>query len=247
MTEAPAHPAVTRRERRTLAVLAVAAIVVVTAALLAIVAVVALSAGASPMTAPTTATVSALPSPDVEGGLPLHEALAKRRSVREFAAIELTDGQLGQLLWAAQGITDAAGHRTAPSAGGLYPLDVYAVSAAGAGRYDPAAHTLEPIDVGDRRPDLAAAALGQDAVADAPLVVVIVGIPARLEPKYGARTDRYLALEAGHAAQNLLLEAVSLELGGVPIGAFDDAAVRRVLGLGSGETPLYLVPVGVPG
>jgi SagB-type dehydrogenase family enzyme len=92
-----------------------------------------------------------------------------------------------------------------------------------------------------------AAALGQEVVASAPVVFVLTGVIQRTERKYGSkRAPRYVMLEAGHAAQNLLLEATALGLGGTPVGAFDDAAVLRVLGLAGGELPLYLVPVGVP-
>jgi len=79
------------------------------------------------------------------------------------------------------------------------------------------------------------------------VVIVIAGVYARTAQKYGAeRSPRYVDLEAGHAAQNVLLQAVALELGAVVIGAFDDAGIRQVLGLGAEQQPLYLIPVGHP-
>lgn len=189
----------------------------------------------------------ALPSPRTRGDISLEEALARRRSVRELSGEPLDSGDTGQLLWAAQGVTDARGGRTSPSAGALYPLELYAVTAEGVFRYLPGAHALEPRAAGDVRARLRAAALDQAPVGEAALVVVIAAVPARTAAKYGAeRARRYVDLEAGHAAQNLLLEAVALGLAAVPIGAFDDDAVARVLGLPADTEPRYLLPVGHP-
>lgn len=192
------------------------------------------------------AAVLELPAPATRGRVSLEEALASRRSVREFDPEPLDPPRLSQLLWAAQGITDPGGLRTAPSAGALYPLEVYVVSAAGLRHYEPQGHRLRRLDARDLRGALARAALGQECVARAPAVFVIAGVRARTEAKYGARSGRYLDMEAGHAAQNLLLQAVTLGLGGVPVGAFDDEAVRATLGLPRGHQPLYLVPIGTP-
>jgi SagB-type dehydrogenase family enzyme len=167
--------------------------------------------------------------------------------VREFTPTALTEAQIGQLLWAAQGVTAAWGGRTSPSAGALYPLEVHAVTRDRTLHYLPDQHRAEVVTGADLRPDLMAAAGGQEAVGTAPLVVAVVGVPARTETKYGERAARYVDLEAGHAAQNLLLQAVALDLGGVPIGSFDDDEVARLLGLPDGHSPLYLLPVGQPG
>lgn len=217
------------------------------AALMGVIAVTLLSSGArSPLETPG-GPVEALPSPRVSGGLPLDQALAARRSVRSFTAEDLAIADIGQLLWAAQGMTDAAGHRTAPSAGATYPLELDVVTARGIARYLPDGHRLVRRGSTDVRAALGRAALDQPVVGAAPLVIVVVGVVERTAGRYGARAERYVALEAGHAAQNILLEAVSLGLGAVPVGAFDDEAVRRVLSLGEGEAPLYLIPVGHPG
>jgi SagB-type dehydrogenase family enzyme len=194
----------------------------------------------------TTAPTIELPAPRTSGPMPLERALAERRSVRAFTDEPLSLEELSQLLWAAQGITAEWGGRTAPSAGALYPLEVYAATPDGVYRYVPEDHGLEPLATGDLRPALAGAALGQEAIRDAPVVLVIAAVFRRTEVKYGARAERYVHLEAGHAAQNVLLQAVALGLGGVPIGAFSDRDVQRVLGLPADHAPLYLIPVGHP-
>lgn len=187
----------------------------------------------------------ALPSPMTDGEVSLEEVLANRRSTRTFADRALSPDIVGQLLWSAQGVT-SGDRRTAPSAGALYPLEVYVVDDAGAHRYVPADHALRLVVEGDVHGPLADAS-GQEAVADAPVVVVITGVEARTADRYRDRAERYVTLEAGHAAQNLLLQATALGLAAVPIGSFDDDAVARVLALADGERPLYLLPVGHPG
>ncbi|MBK9180985.1 MAG: SagB/ThcOx family dehydrogenase [Acidimicrobiales bacterium] len=185
--------------------------------------------------------------PPVASSVVLERTLERRRSVRAFTPAALTDAEVGQLLWAAQGVTAAWGGRTAPSAGALYPLELHAVTPGRTLRYLPDQHRAEVVTDADLRPDLMAAAGGQEAVGAAPLVVAVVGVPARTATKYGDRATRYVDLEAGHAAQNLLLQAVALDLGAVPIGAFTDDEVARVLALPGGHHPRYLIPVGHPG
>ncbi len=189
-----------------------------------------------------------LPDPsetDTSGDL--LDAIERRRSVRGFADSPVSEEHIARMLWAAQGVTDPArGFRAAPSAGALYPLELYVVSAEGVRHYVPKRHGLEQVGRHDVRDDLALAALGQRFVAAAPVVFVITGVYARTAAKYKERAVRYVHIEAGHAAQNLLLVAASLGLGGVPVGAFMDDAVRRVIDAAEGETPLYLIPVGTP-
>jgi SagB-type dehydrogenase family enzyme len=192
----------------------------------------------------------ALPSPQKDSETSIEEALLGRRSVRSYGDEAVTIGQLSQLLWAAQGITSGSGGRTAPSAGGLYPLKVYAVVgnvenlAAGVYIYAPATHSLTKMIDGDLRRALSDATLEQPSVKQAPLVFVITGLYEVIKPRYGERGILYTHLEAGHAAQNICLQAVGLKMGVVTIGAFDDAGVKKVLGLPEGETPFYIIPAG---
>ncbi len=189
-----------------------------------------------------------LPPPFSTGTMSVEEAIRARRSIRSFADQPLTDEALSQLLFSAQGITEPRrGLRAVPSAGATYPLDLYLLTADGVFRYIPADHTLESVSTADRRKELAAACLGQSFVARAGAVFAIAAVPARTSRRYGGRAMMYIHMEAGHAAQNLHLQAVALKLGSVPVGAFDDAAVARILGLdGVNTIPLYIVPVGVP-
>ena len=184
------------------------------------------------------------PQPVLKGKVSLEEVLASRRSLRSFKEKELDWGQVGQLLWAAQGITSPDGKRTAPSAGALYPLEVYYFFKDGWGHYNPEKHSLEILGSEDKRADLARASLNQSWIADAPGVFVIVGFVERMAKKYGERAERYVMLEAGHACQNLLLQAVALSLGGTSVGAFSDEGIKKILGVDA--LPLYVVPVGYP-
>lgn len=177
----------------------------------------------------------------------LEECLRRRRSVREFRSTPLGNRELGQLLWAAQGITHPDGLRTAPSAGALYPLETHVATASGLYHYEPRGHQLHRRSGRDLRRALYKAALEQEAVGEAPAVFVLAAVHERTARKYGAtRATRYVALEAGHAAQNLLLQAVALGLGAVVVGAFEDAQVQEVLALPPDHRPLYLIPVGHP-
>lgn len=201
-------------------------------------------------TAGQSATVT-LPAPRLDGTVSLERALAARRSVREFAPGALTLAQVGQLLWAAQGVTHGNGARAAPSAGALYPLELYVVAgevrdlAAGIYRYLPERHQLQPVAAGDMRRKLCAAALAQECVAAGAAVFVFTAVERRTTRKYGSRGVRFVHIEVGHAAQNLALEVVALGVGTVPVGAFDEGAVARLLKLPEGETPVYLMPVGL--
>jgi SagB-type dehydrogenase family enzyme len=205
--------------------------------------------------AKTTASVAGeetvqLPEPKHNSDVSLEESLTKRRSVRSYADAPLTLEEVSQLLWAAQGITDPAGLRTAPSAGGTYPLEVYAVAGnvkdldAGVYRYVPDGHQLVKTLSGDLRKALAEAALSQEWVREAAVVFVFTGVYERTTGRYGERGIRYVHIELGHAAENLCLQATALGLGPVTVGAFDDGQVGKVLHLPEDETPLYVVPVG---
>jgi SagB-type dehydrogenase family enzyme len=198
--------------------------------------------GASARRSPT---VEVLPLPKRTGAVPVEEAIGRRRSVRSFENRDLTEQQISQLLYAAQGITDTSRSlRAAPSAGATYPLECYLVTREGVFRYLPAEHALEAVKKRDVRQELGKAALGQSCMSSAPAVVAFTAIPERTTGRYGDRGHRYIYMEAGHAAQNVHLQAVALGLGSVPVGAFDDDAVCKALGCGGKEKAIYLMPVG---
>lgn len=198
-----------------------------------------------------TALSIALPSPDITNGMPLQQLLQQRRSVREFKKAKLTQAQLAQLLWAAQGTTHRQGLRTAPSAGALYPLEVYLVAnsvetlAAGIYHYHSGQHKLTLHREGNFGKALARAAYSQTWLQQAAVVFVIAADYERTTVKYGKRGERYVHIEAGHAAENLFLQAESLGLGTVVVGAFYDDEVTNVLQLPAESSPLLLMPVGV--
>ena len=191
-------------------------------------------------------TVIELPAPDLNGTLSLERALDERRSVREYATTPLTLDEIGQLLWAGQGITDDDGYRTAPSAGARYPLELYTVTAAELMHYMPVGHRVEQRMDTTTLEELPDVAFDQEFVGSAPLVVVIAADPARTEQEYGAMAGDLVHREAGHAAQNILLQATALGLAAVPVGGFDPAAVARLLALPPGQAVLYLIPIGEP-
>jgi len=193
-----------------------------------------------------------LPQPRLAGDVSVEEALSARRSVRVYAEVPLTLADAGQVLWAAQGVTGDRGYRTAPSAGALYPLEVYLVAGSvmdlepGVYHYRPGEHLLVRIAGEDVRTTLQAAAVNQTPIADAPATVVIAAVPGRTTAKYGERGMRYVFMETGHAAENVYLQAEAINLSTVVIGAFDEDGVREVLALPENTTPLYLMPVGRP-
>jgi SagB-type dehydrogenase family enzyme len=188
-----------------------------------------------------------LPKPAKKGKLSLEEAILKRRSRRNFAPTPIKIGDLSQLLWAAQGITDKArGFRAAPSAGALYPMEIFAVLPKGVYRYNPKKHLLELVKKGDQRKSLSEASLDQSWVEDASVNIVITAIYERCSIKYGKRARRYCMIEAGCIAENIYLQAESLGLGTVIIGAFKDVEVQEVLGLKRNRRPIIIMPVGIP-
>ncbi len=206
--------------------------------------------------APTTEDPSMidLPDPDTTGTAKLESLLEARRSHRRFAPQALELAQLSQLLWAAQGCTNDKCLRTAPSAGGTFPLEMYAVVGeagvmgldAGVYHYHPRPHALERTREGDVRADLAAKCVNQMFIAQAPATLVIAADVSRTARAYNERARRYVDMEAGHAGQNVYLQAEALGLGTVAVGAFSDVQVTALLDLPPGQEALYVFPVGSP-
>jgi SagB-type dehydrogenase family enzyme len=193
-----------------------------------------------------------LPAPGQDSEYSLEKALSERRSVRNFSEEPITLEQLSQLLWAAQGITDSRGYRTAPSAGALYPLEIYVMVgdvkglSVGMFKYQPDGHKLLMMASDDRRKQMEHAAWGQDWVRKNAALLVFTSIDSRTTGKYGERGVRYVHIEVGHAAQNVMLQAQALELGAAVVGAFRDGRAGEIIGLPGNERVLYLMPVGKP-
>ncbi len=192
-----------------------------------------------------------LPKPNTKGATSLEETLLKRRSVRAYSEEPVTIEEVSQLLWAAQGITERTkGLRTAPSAGALFPLEVYIVAgnvtglSKGVYKYRPYTHELVKVGNQDVRKELSRSALEQESIRDAPAVVVFSAVIERTSVKYGTRSTRYVHIEIGHAAQNVFLQAAALNLGTVVVGAFYDDDVKKIVGMDAKESALYLMPVG---
>lgn len=185
-----------------------------------------------------------LPKPKLKSSFSVEEAILKRRSVRRYSSKELTIDQISQLLWAGQGITDVRGFRAAPSAGALYPLEIYLLKNDGVYRYIPEGHRLERISDRNLKKALAVASWNQRFINEAAVDIVICAVYERVTSRYGKRGIRYTDIEVGHAAENIHLQALSLGLCSVPVGAFNDNAVSKILNLSSMEKPIYIIPVG---
>jgi len=190
-----------------------------------------------------------LPPPNQKGGVSLEEAIAQRRSQRDFIAKPVSLRQLSQVLWAAQGISDSLWKsRTVPSAGATYPLEIFVVCGrdsiekldAGIYQYQAPQHALTRHHRGDVRLELAGAALEQEFIYQAPVDIIICAVYQRTNRRYGRRGVRYVHIEVGHAGQNIYLQATALGLATVAIGAFHDEAVREVLRLDEPYHPLYI-------
>jgi SagB-type dehydrogenase family enzyme len=196
-----------------------------------------------------------LPSPSQKGSISLEQAIAQRRSIRDFTPEPISQSQLSQILWATQGITDTSSRlRAVPSAGATYPLEIFVVCgqnsieeiSEGIYHYNVAHHSLILHHEGDVRLDLAKVALYQEFIYEAPVDIVICALYQRTTLGYGSRGERYVHMEVGHAGQNIYLQATALGLATVAIGAFYDEQVREVLRLDKQYKPLYIMPVGKP-
>lgn len=191
-----------------------------------------------------------LPEPNVDGKISVEYALRHRRSVRRYKNESLTLSEISQLLWAAQGTTTPRGFRTAPSAGALFPLELYVAAGnvsglpAGIYKYNCRDHTLSQNVGSDKRNELSRAALNQKSVASAPAVLLICAVYERITRTYGQRGIQYTFMEIGHAAQNVCLQAVALGMGSVVIGAFRDDEVKAIAHLADDEQATYIIAVG---
>jgi SagB-type dehydrogenase family enzyme len=193
--------------------------------------------------------------PPEEPAMSLKKTMSDRRTVRRYLPAPIEQDQFIAILWASQSVTDQRrGYRVVPSAGALYPLEVHAFTGegtvqeleSGVYRYIPDTGGLEKVGEEDTRDRLAKACLSQMWMAKAPISIVISAIHERTTVKYGERGVRYAAIEAGCAAQNVFLMAVSMGLAAGIVGAFDDRKVNQLTGSGEDSTPLLVMPVGFP-
>lgn len=186
----------------------------------------------------------------------IDDVMIRRRSARRLGGGSVSDADAAALLWAAAGVQDSCGDgRTVPSGGGLYPIDVFAFCARvervapALYQYDPFAHVLIACPVPEPRPNAAAAVpdtfMHRQVTDGAALIIVLAGVFARNRSKYGQRALRYTLIEAGHAAQNVLLASAALDLAACPLGGFFDRELDHMLGLdGVDESALYAIAVG---
>lgn len=207
------------------------------------------------LTSDTMAAEIALPSPSYKGTVSVEEALKARRTNRSFQPRPLTLKQFSQILWGAYGVTSqkyGSFLKTAPSAGALYPLDIYGVVgqrgvetlAPGVYHFRPENHAVELVKQGDLRAEVARQALQQMWMAKAPLMLVITGEYSRSSVKYGPRGVTYTHIEAGHVGQNIFLQAEAIGLKAGIVGAFNNRGVITTMGLPPSHNPLLIMPVG---
>lgn len=206
-----------------------------------------------------------LPAPQYDSRMSVEKAIRLRRSVREYVDSPLSISEISQILWAAQGFTQErkdpprmwnpkyewqGGLRTAPSAGALYPMEIYLLVgnvdglAKGVYKFIPKNHSLQRVMAVDKRADLCNAALKQASIEKAPAVIVMAGVYERTSFKYGERAERYVHIEVGSIAENVYLQGMTLGIGTVIIGAFYDKDVKSVLRLPEDEHPLAIMPLG---
>ncbi|MBS3767858.1 MAG: SagB/ThcOx family dehydrogenase [Candidatus Cloacimonetes bacterium] len=203
-----------------------------------------------------------LSEPSYDSKTSVEEALKNRRSVREYKDTELKLKQMSQILWSAYGITKPmpnapeflrGGFKTAPSAGALYPLEIYLITdnvdglMAGIYKYIPQGHKLILVKQGEYKTQLVQAAYGQDWIKQAPAILVYTAVYDRTTDKYGERgRNRYVGIDLGHSGQNVYLQCESLGLATCAVGAFDDEMVQNIVDAHKDETALYIMPLGEP-
>lgn len=206
-----------------------------------------------------------LPKPIFQSKTSVEEALRVRRSTRTYANEQLSISEISQILWAAQGITMTrekppqqwlpkyeypGGNRTAPSAGGLFPIEIYLLIgnvgglSEGVYKYFPKDHSIKKVLDGNKIMDVYEVALKQSAISEARALLVITGVYERAEAKYGERGKRYTHIEVGAVCQNAALQGITLGIGSVVIGAFNDEPLKETLRMPSEEFPLAIMPLG---
>lgn len=190
-----------------------------------------------------------LPNPKLKSGVSFEETLLKRRSHRAYTKKPLGIGEISQLLFAGEGVIEEE-RRTVPSAGAFYPIEIYlSVSrvkkiSPGLYKYSPENHSLDKISNNNWRAKLAEAAFSQPWVKEAPALFILCGKFEKTVKKYDEKGAIFVAMEAGHVAQNISLQAAALNLGTLCVGGFNNKQIDRLLNLDKKTEPYYIIPVG---
>ncbi|TYB31682.1 MAG: SagB/ThcOx family dehydrogenase [Candidatus Mcinerneyibacterium aminivorans] len=191
-----------------------------------------------------------LPEPIKKSNVSIEKALENRRSIRSYSSMPVNLEELSQLLWAAQGVTNRKGFRTAPSAGALYPLKLYVVVEnvknleKGIYMYKPEGHKLIKIKSNTNIEKIYKGALNQQSIKDASVNIIFGADFSVTDKKYRKRGKQYVYQETGHAAQNIYLQSESLNIGTVVVGAFYEEQIKKAAGMGDNETPICIMPAG---
>ncbi len=176
--------------------------------------------------------------------------LNKRRSIRQYSNLPLNIKQLAYILYAGNARTPK-GNRTAPSAGALYPIDifVYANKVIGLSKgiyfYNARYHYLQKMQDGDFSGHFKIACYYQNHIKNAAALIILIYEKRRMEYRYKEKSINFAYIEAGHISQNVLLALTQLGLAGVPVGAFDAGMILKPFGYKlKKRVPLYVNAVG---
>ena len=184
-----------------------------------------------------------LPDPYSTSDTSIEESLWNRRTVRSYSSQSLSWEQIGQLLWAAQGINrPGTNYRTAPSAWAIYPLSIYIAHESGVYKYITDEHVVQKMLEEDVRGQLTT----QSAEDSASCLFIFSAEFEKMTVKDSEKGTGFVYLECGHAVQNLVIQGMSLGLYGVTMGGINRETVRNKLGLTELETPIYVIPIGYP-
>ncbi len=211
---------------------------------------------------PEGASVFKLPAPGKWGSMKeinLTDAVRKRESVRKYTGGRFTLDELSYILWASQGVRGRAGaghvKRTVPSAGCRHALETYAACfrvdslPKAVYRFLPLSHSLVEVSArGGLENELSEAALGQDFVGNSAAAFIWTAVPYRMEWRYGEASHKVIALDAGHACQNLSLACVAAGAGSCPVAAYDQELSDSFAGVdGRDEFVIYIAAAGKTG
>ena len=185
-----------------------------------------------------------LPAPKKKSKVSVEQALSLRRSSKEgFTSKELTEKEIGQILWAARGVNRPAGKLTSPSAMARYSVSVYVATSKGSFLYIPENHSLSSIDDKDIRKGVGT----QDYVKTAPTIIILVVDYSKLADTFSMeRKISFASAEAGAIGENVYLQCAALKLGTVFVASVDRDFIKTALNFREGIEPLFIMPIGYP-